>query len=211
MMKTAFVALAFVASGVVVAAGRVIEPSIPRLCPGGPSWGKVAQCLARHGTARVVKSQGDVKLVRLVATDDTGWRMPGLYLYTQSSKKWRLTGMLQGDTWDLVSFQRVTSRRFKGHRFDVKRVETDKQLSSTGTSTSLRQTMAVFCGDSLPCQTAITSCDFYVNGKVYWMFRGTLEMGKGLVHVRGDRSKAGGECEQEETVDLPEPPEPLID
>jgi hypothetical protein len=158
-----------------------------------------------------VKSQADAKLVKIVGTEESGWRVPGFYLYTRSAKTWRITGMLQGDTWELVSFRNVNSRRFRGWRFDVKRVERDAALSS-GTTTMLRQTMAVFCGgDSLPCQMAVTSCDFYMNGKAYWTFRGTLEMGDGVVYVRGDRSKAGGECEQAEELDLPEPPEPLFE
>jgi hypothetical protein len=197
--------------GVAVAEGRVIEPSIARMCPGGKTWTIVAQCLGRHGKARVLKSQGSVKLVKLARSDDSGWRIPGFYLYSQVSGVWRLTGMLQGDEWDFVSFQKVTIRRFNGWRIDVKRVESNTQLSGEGTSTVLRQSMSVFCGPSMPCSLAITSCDFYIGGKAHWTFRGRLENGEGVVYVRGDRSKSGGECEQEEEVFLAEPPEPLFE
>ena len=53
----------------------------------------------------------------------------------------------------------------------------------------------------------MTSCDVYVDGTIYWTFRGKLELSDGVVRVKGDRSTVGGDCVSNPELLLP-PTEP---
>ena len=188
-----------------------MTPSIPRSCPGGKSWDKVAACLARFGKVTTLKTQPSVRLVQLI-DDKGGFRISGLYLYTLDEGHWHVGGMLEGeDLHKLVAFERYKVGHSSGYRFDVSfsRPE-DVMLDGQILHVHVRQKLAVFCsGQSQTCSPAVVACDVYVQGKSYWTFRGTLEIAAATrtILIRGDRSKTGGACEPPEEVFLPLVPE----
>jgi uncharacterized protein (DUF736 family) len=211
-MRAAIVLCALLATfrGQSADARFVMLPTIMRACPGAPSWAKVEACLLRHGTVRVLKSEAKVRLVELTqdAKKSTGFRVPGMYLYTQVGKQWRLGGTLDGEGYKLVAFGRVAGIKHQMFRIDVSRARDDTvAIGARAHDARLRYTVALFCNGHDPgCSSALTSCDVYVDGKSYFTFRGTLKLvDDRTMSVDGDRSNAGDRCLQAEELFLPVP------
>jgi len=186
----------------------IMEPSIPSACPGGRSWDKVHACLKRHGIVRVWKKDAKVRLVQVAAdaNKSRGFRIPGVYLYTQVGAQWRLGGMLLGDDYRLVQFGKVRGIRTEMFRIDVTTSHTDViNIGQQMRRAHVRQTIAVFCNGREPlCSSTLTSCDVYVEGKSYFMFRGKLDVVDDRVaNVTGDRTKTGDHCISEPQLFLP--------
>jgi hypothetical protein len=186
----------------------IMMPSVQRSCPGSPTWQATLTCLQRFGTPKLVRSQGDVRLVELRAREND-FRMSGLYLYVQAEKRWHVGGMYLDDKPSVIGFSTPTYGHQKLYRIDVV-YSANEEVAIDEVSTRnafVRRKTAVFCsGDSSGCSQIITACDVFVGGKLHSTFRGTLAYeGGGKMKVAGDRSHAGDQCAQEEDAFIPVP------
>jgi hypothetical protein len=182
-------------------AKRVVHiPTLRELCPGGGEWSKVAECIRRHGTVKVVRDDAQVKIVALAE----GGRLNGVYLYSLT-KQWTLRGELPNyQPQDVFGFARVRFGNHVGYRLDVG-VSSPTTFSADGETTAasavFRQTVAMLCFDDAPtCIETMVSCDFLVHGKAYSSFRGTLVYANKQLKVVGDARNAGPYCKHDELV-----------
>ena len=200
----AVIVLLIVGSATSSHARVVMMPTIQSNCPSGRTWGTVASCLAKFGKTKVLRSRHDLRVAQI--TDATsGFRVPGIYIYVQQGTSWVLGGSLEGTDYAFVSIDKIRAGRFHGYRMDVRVSRADDVvIAERSRHVHVRENLAVFCSGHTPgCSVARTSCDVYLDGKSYWTFRGKVEPLDDQVRIRGDRSSAGEECNQEEIVDLP--------
>jgi hypothetical protein len=189
-------------------ARMIIMPSVPRSCPGTPTWQATLTCLERFGTTKIVRSQGNVRLVQL-REGDARMRTEGLYLYVQAKKRWHLGGMYLEAKPSVIGLSTPTYEHRKLFRIDVVYAANEEVLIDELTirNAFVRRKTAVFCsGESSMCTRILMACDVFVGGRLQSTFRGTLEyQNAGLMNVTGDRSHADEQCSQPEDTLLPLP------
>jgi hypothetical protein len=200
------VTLGILESGVAsVRAERVVRsPSVARECRRASSWDKLKPCLQRFGKVTIERSAAAAKLVRVDA-GPSGWPIPGLYIYAQKGSALEIAGQWQFDSLAEVEVLGLTTLKVGGRvgfRLDVGTGEATSVSfdGETSVSAMMVSKTAVFCvGPGALCSPAIQTCDILVDGKAYYTFRGTLTVQRGVVMVRGDRSRAGACAPPERT------------
>jgi hypothetical protein len=99
-------------------ARMIMMPSVPRSCPGSSTWQATLDCVARFGTARILRTQGDARLVQLRAHEGD-FRTSGLYLYVHAKKRWRVGGMYLAAKASVLGFSTPTYDHQKLFRIDL--------------------------------------------------------------------------------------------
>jgi len=189
-----------------LASARVVmTPTVSRSCPGGADWSAVTKCLARFGRPQIVDTLGRARLVKMPDVATGGFRVPGVYLYEQTGKRWSLTGTLVGPGYEATGLANVTYGTRTGYRFDARRDASGAVvIGEHAVPARTKQTHAVLCFSGGPwCSVALLSCDVFVGGKSYYSFRGSLVWRDKRLHLDGDRSAAGPYCASQEEVYLP--------
>jgi hypothetical protein len=182
---------------------RVVHiPTIGELCPGNDDWAKVAQCIGRQGSFKIVRDEPNAKLVHITAQS----RLAGLALYTRATrdKRWRFTGDMRMDhDHELLDVRRMSYGPRTGYRIDVgisypMTFSVDTESFVQGVS---RHRIAMLCIDgNIGCVQVMTSCDALVQGKALYTFRGKLVYEGRQLEVVGDRRNAGPYCAQDQLV-----------
>ena len=183
----------------------IMEPPVPHLCRSGPTWPVVDSCLKKIGKLAVLRDTPDAKLVTV--GDD------GVYLYVRNAKLWVLGGMYEVSPIAVIDLHPVTINKHAGYRVDLGvQVVTTVGLDEVGgvAMATIRTTHALFCsGDGYRCADALTQCDVLVHGKSYFVFRGHLTVeSENIVHVDGDRTRAGAACSGPDRLYLGWTPQP---
>jgi hypothetical protein len=186
----------------------IVRPNVARSCPGSATWQATQRCLERFGAAKLLRSQGNLRLVQLKAREPD-FRTSGLYLYVQTKQQWHLGGIYQDARPSIIGISTPTYEHRKLVRIDVVYAANEELLIDEVTlrNAFVRRKTAVFCsGDSSSCTQILTACDVFVGGKLHATFRGTLAYeGGGKMTVDGERSRAGDQCAQPEEAFIPVP------
>jgi len=192
------IALVVLSVANIASARAVMTPAVPRTCRELESWEKATKCLEKFGTVKVVRELTGVKLVSVTSSI----RIPGLYVYREVGKKWRIAGMFEiGGAFEVFDFSRLKILRHTGFRFDLGLVE---DLSPPeGPRAIIQQKLSLFCsGESYFCTQVVTSCDYLVEGRAHESFRGKLAIKADTAVVTGDRSRSGNVCASPDELSL---------
>jgi hypothetical protein len=208
-IATLWVSLSLPLAGSRDADARVVMmPSIPRSCPGSSTWQATLACIERFGTAKILRSQGAVRLVQLRAREND-FRTSGLYLYVQEKKRWHIGGTIFDPKPKVIGFSTPSYDHRKLFRIDLVYAANEEILVDEVTSRNafVRRKTSMFCsGESSSCSDIVTACDVFVGGRLLATFRGALAYeGGGVMSVTGDRSRAGEQCTQPEQTFIPVP------
>jgi hypothetical protein len=186
----------------------VMRPSVTSSCPGASTWQATQECLERFGTAKIIRTQGDARLVQLRSREGL-FGTSGLYLYVKEKKSWRVGGMYLDVRPSVIGFSTPTFDHRKLFRIDIVYSSNDDIVVDEVTSRNafVRRKSSLFCsGESPSCTMIMTACDVFVSGRLYSTFRGTLAyQGGGRMLVTGDRISAGDQCSQPEEAFVPVP------
>lgn len=188
--------------------GRVVirRPSVAQSCPGSPTWEATQKCIQRFGATKLLRSQGDVRLVRLQAREDD-FNTSGLYLYVQSNKRWHIGGAYFDLDRTFVGLSTPTFDRRRVFRIDLESAATEGMMVDevSARNAFVRRKSSLFCsGESAGCTDILTACDVFVAGRLHATFRGTLSYERGgMMRVTGDRTRAGDLCMQAEEAFIP--------
>ena len=180
-----------------IAAAEILmeEPPIARRCKRSDSWPHMMACLKHLGEPTVVRQEGAAKLVH-VKKEMIDY---GLNLFVLRDGAWQLAGGV-GSSEDVVGMSAISVGNLTGYRIDLRSAVAYSVALDDGTRIPgvLATQQQALCS-ATSCTTIVTACDIYVDGRSYRTFRGVVQLDGKLVHVRGDRSKAG-ECSPPENT-----------
>ncbi len=174
----------------------ISEPPMVRRCPKFRVWNQVMTCLNQHYSAKLTKELKGAKLVTLF-TKNTPAVDSGVLLYVERNGQWQLGGRFEtyGGEYTVLSLAPVTIGRRSGYRLDIGQVTPVSVVDVAPVMATHRIHRAMFCsGDSYACPEATVACDVLVDGNAWQVFRGTLSFEENIVHVAGDRERAGSYC-----------------
>ncbi|MEO8699046.1 MAG: hypothetical protein ABI867_03350, partial [Kofleriaceae bacterium] len=176
----------------------IMDPPMVRKCPSGKTFEAVKACLATHATVTVLRQLPGARLLAL--SQKTDKHAPaGLLLYVQKKSEWRIGGHWENYSGDyqLLTFEAFTIGKHAGYRIEVGQalpltVMIDNVSPVRGIMRSRR---SLFCsGEYYACPDATLSCEVLVHGNAVMAFHGSFKIEGGVVLVKGDRSKAGPQC-----------------
>lgn len=177
-----------------------LRPTIADMCPTATSWGGITSCLAKHGTAKLLRKHQGARLVRWTGGKDGDAMM---LLYVERNGGWQIGGQDRDYNRDsqLLAFEPITVGKRTGYRIEIGRASPLPLLIDgiSPVDAELRTKESLFCGgDSRRCAGVTTSCEVLVRGSARFAFRGTIVIEDDTVHVKGDRSKASEHCDLSE-------------
>ena len=185
------------------ASARVVRiPQVASECHENATWGDVMTCVGRFGDARLARSLPHAKLVRVTRRSGDHPDAPGMYLFVEEHGRWGLGGMYEGEA-ELLGFDRTTLGTHGIYRFEIGLSEhTDVALDDVATAPAVIVLHdQVYCGGTgYHCSTIVAACDVLVAGKAVATFRGTVTWKNDALHVAGDRTHVGNNCQQREDV-----------
>ena len=193
-------ALVVVAGHAALAKRVILEPPLVRACPGGTTWPTVAACLAKQGTAVVVRQTTTARLVRVVQLRDGKPYNRTLLYYVIRKGAWKLGGHWRsyGADFDILGFAPLTVGKHVGHRIDVGQTMAFTAVVDdiSPVPALLRTQHALLCGgDYYTCADVTTRCEVLVHGRAVSAFHGVLSIrDNNLAQVSGDRSRVGRNC-----------------
>jgi hypothetical protein len=175
------------------ARARVIRvPEIVSACPSAATWDDIRACVDKHGHSTLAQSLPHARLIRVA---HKGEKRTDLVLFLED-KGWRLGGLSE-DAGELLGFEHVTLGKHDAYRIDLGRTDRGDE------ATIVQRHEQLYCtGSGYRCWAVTIACDVLVGGKATETFRGTVTWKNNQLHVTGDRSRARGECEQAEDVQL---------
>jgi hypothetical protein len=184
------------------ASARVVRlPPVVEYCGGELTSDEVLACTRKLGEAKVERTLPHARLVR-VPGRDTSPSSPGYYVFVENHGHWHLAGIHEGDG-ELFGFDLAKLGTRTAYHFDLG-VSEHIEISLDGVTPSrglyVRREQVYCSGEGWRCSTAMTSCDLLVGGKAVETFRGKVEWKANQLHIAGDRSRAGNECDQAESV-----------
>jgi len=185
------------------ASARVVRiPAIARECRGDLAWSDVMKCTGTYGDAKLAKTLPHARVVHLAGHEGDKPSAPGVYLFVEAKGTWQLGGMYEGEV-SVLGLERVTLGSHTAYRIDIAASDhTQVSLDDVTTTPALyvRREQLYCAGVGYHCTTVMTSCDVLVGGKAVATFRGTVTSKDTTLHIAGDRTHAGSECDQAEDV-----------
>lgn len=168
------------------ATARVVRvPAIVSECSTEPTWDDIRACVDQQGRSTIAQSLPHARLLRVAHEGD---KHTDLALFVET-KGWRLAG-LDEDAGELLDFQRITLGTREAYRIDLGSSEHDEDRIIQ------RHEQRYCTGAGYRCSSVMIACDMLVGGKAIATFRGTVTWQDDHLHVAGDRTRAGDECEQ---------------
>jgi hypothetical protein len=199
--------LLFAASDAAARKLVVMDPPMVRACPRAKTFNLVMTCLAKHGTAKLVRDLRGAKLVRLEQASGR-WVDATLILYVERRNEWQIGGLHRSygaNESQLLAFEPVTVGKRTGYRIELGSTSQFTYMVDgiTPVPADLRTQRSLYCsGDNYRCADVMSLCDVTVGGRTWHTFRGTLSIAENMVVVKGDRSRAGPSCNASERVYL---------
>jgi hypothetical protein len=190
----------FAASGADARRLVIQDPPMVRKCPRAKTWNLVMSCLAQHYTPKLAREVKGAKLVTLLQKTGNGTLIDsGVLLYVERNGVWQVGGRYEtyNGEYAILGLSPVTIGKRTGFRLDLGQVVTTTIMvdAVSPVAATLRLRRSMFCnGDSYGCPEVTTSCDVSVDGKAWYVFRGTLGFEENIVTVTGDRERAGPNC-----------------
>jgi hypothetical protein len=185
------------------ASARVIRvPAIARACDGNRSWSDVLKCTGTYGDAKLAKALPHARVVHIPGRRDDKPSAPGVYLFVEEHGAWHLGGLYEGEA-EVLGLARVTLGSHAAYRVDLgdslhMQMSVDDVTSTPAVYVRREQ---LYCsGLGYSCSTVMTACDVLVGGKAIATFRGTVTSKDTTLHIAGDRTRAGRDCDQPEEV-----------
>jgi hypothetical protein len=177
----------------------VSDPPMVRRCPRAKTWDLVVKCLSKFGTVKVTRQFPRAKLATLYQKQGTQDVDIGLVFYVERNGEWQIGGRFEtyGQEYRLLGIEPVTIGKKAGYRLEVGQTSAFTLMidNVTPVPAQMRMKRILFCnGDSYACPEVIGQCEISVQGKTWFLFRGTLEYEDNVVNVRGDRTRGGVHC-----------------
>ncbi len=198
-MRRIWIAIAIVlgalgSAGTASAKLVIMDPPMARQCPKAKSWPLVMACLKKHGKVELLRDLKTGRVVKLTQTPDD----VTILIYVPRKREWRLGGLhrMYGRS-TILDMKTIKVGKRGGFRLDIGHEQpTTVMVGNISPAMALiRNRIAVFCsGDSYSCTETKTSCEVTVEGRTWFLFHGDVEIGDNVVHVKGDRSRAGPNC-----------------
>jgi hypothetical protein len=189
---------------VATASARVVRlPAVVEACRDDLTSDQVLGCTRAFGDAKVVRSLPHAQLIRIPRRDKAP-SAPGFYLFLETSGKWHIAGIHEGDA-ELIGFDAQKLGTHTAYHLELGVVDhTEVSLDSVTTTPAIyTRREQVYCGGSgFYCSNVVTACDVLVGGKAIASFRGTVAWKADALHIAGDRSHVGDMCDQPEEVPI---------
>jgi hypothetical protein len=190
----------------------ILEPPMVRKCPKLKTWPLVEACLRKHGTVKVKKTLGKARLVALATQHQGRMRETALYLYVERNGFWHIAGNFESwMEYSVLAFEYQKIGKHTGYRIDIgQAMPTNIMIDdTTHTSATIRTHKSLYCsGANYDCTEALRTCEVFVRGTTWYVFRGTFEHTVQGVTINGDRSRAGPNCTPPPKVYLGWPSQP---
>ena len=178
-----------------------LDEDPPAHCPRGRSWPAVTACLAKafRAKAAAVEVAFERDGLRVASVPDGDGKLLVMYVQTDA-KGWR-RGPLEvrtGRFHDVLRMEMMTTPTGEALRVDMGASSRTGFVIVPGSSVRgvLRRTTTYVCRPEMAsCQTLMTSCETFVDGRAYWTFHGEPVWHPTLgLRMRGDLGKTGGVC-----------------
>lgn len=173
----------------------------PTPCPRAKTWPRAKKCLDKLGTTTVIYATDVAKVVSIGAKGGANPGFKQLLLYAKVEGAWIRTSFNSSvtPTNELLRVDKVATPNGDAVRIDIgtsARTSFVLQPLSGSVPGVLRRTFTSVCVPSTwACRSLMTTCEAYVDGKVYWTFHGEVIWHPTLgARMRGETTAAGGVC-----------------
>lgn len=183
-----------------------LDDAPPTPCVRAKTWPVAKKCLDKIGTTTVIFATDVAKVVSVVAKHSSTPTVKHVLLYAKVEAGWLRTGFSGSmtPTNELLRVDKLATPNGDGLRLDFGtsvRTSFTLQPSSGIVRGVLRRTFSTVCVPSTwSCRSLMTTCEAYVQGKVYWTFHGEVVWHPTLgARMRGETTAAGGVCNPPKT------------